>query len=108
MSIKQLDAVSAYSQAAKQLQNGLSGSRDGGTDGAGGSSAFSALVSDSIGDVKNTTQNLEVTSAKALVDQADIVDVATAVSNAEMVVETVVTVRDKVISAYNDILKMPI
>ncbi|WP_081786497.1 flagellar hook-basal body complex protein FliE [Kordiimonas gwangyangensis] len=32
----------------------------------------------------------------------------TAVSNAEMVVDTVISVRDKVISAYNDILKMPI
>ncbi|WP_262695373.1 flagellar hook-basal body complex protein FliE [Kordiimonas aquimaris] len=107
MNIKQLDAVNAYSQASKQLQNGLAGPRDG-ADGASGESAFASLVSDSIGDVKATTTNLEVTSAQALTGQSDIVDVATAVSNAEMVVETVVTVRDKVLSAYNDILKMPI
>lgn len=107
MNIKQLDAVSAYSQASQQLQNGLSGPRSG-NDGSGGESAFSSLVSDSINDIQKTTANLEVTSAKALAGQSDIVDVATAVSNAEMVVETVVTVRDKVLSAYNDILKMPI
>lgn len=107
MNVKQLDAVNAYSQASKQLQEGLSGPRDG-ADGPGGESAFASLVNDSIGDVKATTANLEVTSAKALTGQSDIVDVATAVSNAEMVVETVVTVRDKVLSAYNDILKMPI
>lgn len=108
MNIKQMDAVNAYAQASKQLQQGLNGARDGGEDGVQGESAFSALVTDSLGDVKNSTANLEVTSAKALVDQADIVDVATAVSNAETVVQTVVTVRDKVIGAYNDILKMPI
>jgi len=107
MNIKQMDAVNAYTQASKQLQQGLSGSKESGG-GSGVESAFSSLISESIGDVKSTTANMEVTSAKALVDQADLVDVVTAVSNAEMVVETVVTVRDKVIGAYNDILKMPI
>ncbi|MEM9290023.1 MAG: flagellar hook-basal body complex protein FliE, partial [Pseudomonadota bacterium] len=34
--------------------------------------------------------------------------VVTAVTSAEMAVETVVAVRDKVLSAYNDIIKMPI
>lgn len=106
MNIKQMDAVNAYTQASKQLQQGLSGSKEAG--GGGAESAFSSLVTESIGDVKNSTASMEVTSAKALVDQADLVDVVTAVSNAEMVVETVVTVRDKVIGAYNDILKMPI
>lgn len=108
MSIKQLDAVNAYSQASKQLQQGLAGARDGSEDGVKGQSAFASMVTDSLGDVNKAAETLEVTTAKSLVDQADIVDVATAVSNAEMVVETVVTVRDKVISAYNDILKMPI
>lgn len=107
MSIKQLDAVNAYAQAAKQTQQGLTGARDG-EDGMKGESAFASMVTESLGDVRASTANLEVTSAKAIAAQADIVDVATAVSNAEMVVETVVTVRDKVIGAYNDILKMPI
>jgi len=104
MNIKQLDALSAYSQATKQATDGIA-SRDGGKD---GESAFSALVNDSLGSVANATSNVELQSAKALVGQADLVDVATAVQNAEMVVQTVVTVRDKVVAAYNDILKMPI
>jgi len=104
MNIKQLDALSAYSQATKQMQGGLT-SRGG--DGAG-ESAFSSLVSDSLGGVATATKNVELQSAKALVGQADLVDVATAVQNAEMVVQTVVSVRDKVVAAYNDILKMPI
>lgn len=107
MSIKQLDGVNAYAQATKQMQQGLTGARDG-EDGMKADSAFASLVTESLGDVKDATAGLEVASAKSLVKEADIVDVATAASNAEMVVETVVTVRDKVISAYNDILKMPI
>ncbi|MCK0069797.1 flagellar hook-basal body complex protein FliE [Kordiimonas laminariae] len=107
MNIKQLDALSAYSQASKQLQNGI-GAREGQDGVSSGGSAFSGLIDDALGDVKAATANTEVTAAKALVDEADMVDVATAVSNAELVVETVVTVRDKVISAYNDIIKMPI
>jgi len=107
MNIKQLDAVSAYSQATKQMQEGLT-SREG-KDGIGETtSAFSSLVSDALGNVTAATQNTEVHAAKALVDEANMVDVVTAVSNAELVVQTVTTVRDKVIGAYNDILKMPI
>jgi flagellar hook-basal body complex protein FliE len=106
MNVKQLDALSAYSQATKQMQNGM-GARDG-SDGVQGGSAFTNMVNDALGDVSKATNNLEVQSAKALVDEADMVDVATAVQNAEVVVQTVVSVRDKVIAAYNDILKMPI
>ncbi len=107
MNIKQLDAVNAYAQASKKLQDGGISARDG-MDGQVEKSAFSALVSDAIDDVNKATATAEITGAKAMVDQADMVDVVTAVSNAELVVDTVVTVRDKVISAYNDILKMPI
>ncbi len=106
MNIKQLDAMSAYSQATKQMQDGLV-SR-GGEDGVKGSSAFSALVTESLSDVASVTKNVELQSAKSLVGKADLVDVATAVQNAEVVVQTVVSVRDKVVAAYNDILKMPI
>jgi len=106
MNVKQLDALSAYSQATKQIQDGFS-SR-GGEDGVKTESAFSALVAESLGDASAATKNVEVQSANALMGKADLVDVATAVQNAEVVVQTVVSVRDKVVAAYNDILKMPI
>jgi len=104
MNIKQLDALSAYSEATKQAQGGLESRGGEGAD----KSAFSSLVSEGLGDVAEATKHLEQQSASALVGKADLVDVATAVQNAEMVVQTVVTVRDKVVAAYNDILKMPI
>jgi flagellar hook-basal body complex protein FliE len=40
--------------------------------------------------------------------KAELVDVVTAVTQAEITLETVTAVRDKVISAYQDIMRMPI
>ena len=107
MNIKQMDAANAYSQAAQQFQNLTPNSNSDG-DAVKNGSAFADLISDQIGEVRQATSSAELTSAKSLTGQADLVDIVTSVSNAEMVVDTVVSVRDRVISAYNDILKMPI
>ena len=40
--------------------------------------------------------------------KADLVDVATAISSAQASLETVMAVRDQVISAYQEIMRMPI
>jgi len=49
------------------------------------------------------------TRAQAVVmGKANMIDVVTAVSETETAVQTLVSVRDKVIAAYEDILKMPI
>ena len=40
--------------------------------------------------------------------KANTLDLVTAVAETELAVETLVTVRDRVISAYQDILNMPI
>ncbi|MEP3301317.1 MAG: flagellar hook-basal body complex protein FliE, partial [Roseibium sp.] len=40
--------------------------------------------------------------------RTDVVDVVTAVAETEMALETMVSVRDRVISAYEEIMRMPI
>ena len=50
----------------------------------------------------------EVKAAGLVQGKGDLVDVVTAVNSAEMTLETVVAIRDKVIAAYQDILRMPI
>jgi flagellar hook-basal body complex protein FliE len=52
---------------------------------------------------KSDAQALAMTSGKA-----NVVDVVTAVAETEVAVETLVSVRDRVISAYEDIMRMPI
>ena len=45
---------------------------------------------------------------QAVANQADLNDIVTAVNNAEMTLQTVVAIRDRVIQAYQEILRMPI
>jgi flagellar hook-basal body complex protein FliE len=59
---------------------------------------------------KFTAQGHEVDAkAKALaMGKGDVVDVVTAVADSEDAVQTLVSVRDKMISAYEEIMRMPI
>lgn len=104
--IKAMDAATAYANAAKNLtQNGTAG---GVSAGGEGKDAFTNVLGDMLEQVSGATSTSENTALKTMQGQADVLDVVTAVNNAEMVVDTVVAVRDKVISAYNEIIKMPI
>ena len=53
-------------------------------------------------------QASEPLSLAAVADQADLTQVVTAVAEAETMLNTVVAVRDRVIEAYKDIMRMPI
>lgn len=70
--------------------------------------SFGDLIGNALKSAAASGYNSEAVSTKALAGKADISDVVTAVSNAEMALNTVVVVRDRVISAYQDIIKMPI
>lgn len=69
---------------------------------------FSEMVRSSAEQVEKDNQYAELMSMKAVKGTADIQEVVMAVSNAEVALQTVVAVRDKVVSAYQDILQMPI
>ena len=47
-------------------------------------------------------------SLKAVAGEAELSEVVTAVANAETALQTVVTVRDRIITAYQEIMRMPI
>jgi len=69
---------------------------------------FGELVRGALDQAAQTTKSAETQSMAALSGKADIVDVVTAISAAESTLETVVAVRDQVIQAYQEILRMPI
>ena len=50
----------------------------------------------------------EVASQGAVTGKVELTDVVTAVTNAELTLQTVVAVRDRVIQAYQEIMRMPI
>ena len=69
--------------------------------------SFSDFLSGSLQNAVQTVQAGEQMAAKQVAGQADIVDVVNAVNNAELTLDTVVAVRDKVIAAYQSIMQMP-
>jgi len=97
------DAISAYSNAAKSL--GTPAADSGSDTGAAGPS-FASMLQDGAKAAIDSGKKSEEMSKQAITGKADIPDVVAAVSNAELTLQTVVAVRDKVVSAYNDILKM--
>ncbi len=72
------------------------------------SSQFLNMVKGVAQDAIEGTRQAETVSQDAMRGKADLTDVVTAVANAEATLQTVVNVRDKVIRAYQEILKMPI
>jgi flagellar hook-basal body complex protein FliE len=104
MAIDFSSAVNAYKKAAAAAP--LAGGKDTAITPSGGT--FANMVGDSLQQAVNTGREAENLSIKQISGEADLKDVITAVANAEQTLETVVAVRDKVLSAYNEILKMPI
>jgi flagellar hook-basal body complex protein FliE len=70
--------------------------------------SFADMLGDVAQDAKAAGVSAEKLSIKAVAGKADINEVVSAVANAEVTLQTVVAVRDKVIAAYQDILRMPI
>lgn len=98
-------AVNAYRQAAGTVTSGKPAAPIGGEDDKG---SFASMVTNSLKQAVQSGREAETLSMKQIAGEADLKDVIAAVANAEQTLETVVAVRDKVLSAYQDILKMPI
>jgi len=68
---------------------------------------FAGLVRNAIDEAIKIGERSENLSVAAVTDKADINQVVTAVAEAEVTLQTVVAVRDKVLEAYKDIIRMP-
>lgn len=74
-------------------------------DAAGGAGATATRFAENFAQV---LQNAEATAQQAMTGNADPHALVSALSEAQMAVETVVAVRDKVVEAYLEILRMPV
>ena len=68
---------------------------------------FASLVKDAIKEAVKIGQKSEQLTIQGITDRADINQVVTAVAEAELTLQTVVAVRDKVLDAYKEIIRMP-
>ena len=102
------NAFAAGAYAAIQNIGGLKGGMPKIAPATGAEGGFSSLLTsalDKVGDAgaKADAQALSVASGKA-----NVVDVVTAVAESETAMQTLVAVRDRVISAYEEIMRMQI
>ncbi|MET0274904.1 MAG: flagellar hook-basal body complex protein FliE [Phenylobacterium sp.] len=102
--ITALSAAKAYAAIQKTagIDPGLGG---GAVSGAGG---FGDLLKSAMTDAMQATKTAEIQMTNQVRGKAELVDVVTAISAAEASLETVMAVRDQVISAYQEIMRMPI
>jgi flagellar hook-basal body complex protein FliE len=106
MSIDSLFASRAYGDVmaqGKMPSKGLSG-----PDEAKPGQSFGDMVKAMVNDTVETSKQSESMTVAALSNEAEMIDVVTAITSAEVTLETVVAVRDKVIEAYQSIMRMPI
>lgn len=66
------------------------------------------ILSNSYKSLKSTFKKAETLSIQSLTNEVDLVDVMTSLNEAEILLKTTQSIRDKMISAYLDIFKMPI
>ena len=76
--------------------------------GAASGGGFAQVLEKALADTSNAVQGSEMQAMKAAAGTADVTDIVTAVTNAELALETVVAIRDRVIAAYQDMIRMPI
>jgi len=69
---------------------------------------FASMVKNIATESINTLQTAEKTAIDGLNNKADVQTVVEAMAQAEMTVKTVTAVRDKVVEAYQEILRMPV
>lgn len=70
--------------------------------------SFGEYMKDSVAESIQVMKHGETMQARAVTGQADITEVVQAVTNAELTLQTIVAVRDRMISAYKEIMSMPI
>jgi len=69
---------------------------------------FGKLVAQGMQGVVDAGKTSDKLSLDLVNGKANVVDVVTAISQTELAMESMVAVRDKVISAYEEIMRMPI
>jgi len=97
-------AANAYAALSRMMETG---GAEKGAQTSGGPS-FGAVLKDAIGSVMEAGKKSDGQTMAMASGKANVMDVVTAVAETDVAVSTLVSVRDRVIQSYEDIMKMPI
>lgn len=103
MSLDAIRAAQAYAQVARAAASAGAGAPE---DAAAPN--FGAMVKTAIEETASTLKAGEAAAIEVAQGEANLVDVVTAISAAEASLETALAVRNRVIEAYQEIMRMPI
>ena len=105
MSIGAIDAMNAYGRLVRPTVTATA------TPSAAAPSdvsSFGNVLAEAVGGASSSLKAAEGASLRQVTGKGDLIDVTTAMTAAEMAMDTVVAVRDRVINAYSDIMRMQI
>jgi flagellar hook-basal body complex protein FliE len=94
--IRPQTALDAYSRAGASDETGED------------TGSFGNVMKRAMADVVDTGQDAEAKSIQAIAGQGDLTDVVTAVSKADLALQTTVAIRDRMVQAYQTIMNMTI
>ncbi len=69
---------------------------------------FADMVKSAVNGAMDVSQRGETAAMAAITGNAGLTEVVTAVAEAELTLQTVVAIRDKVVAAYQEISRMPV
>lgn len=101
MSLNALDGLSAYTRVIGVGAKPPAGA----SEAAGG---FAGMVEGLVGTAAKSLGAAEAATRSQLAGKGDLIDVVTAIGAAETALDTVVAVRDKMVGAYQEIMRMQI
>jgi len=111
MQSNSMSGAAAYAAIQNRLVTGAdaAGSVGIGGHGAGQSEGtFGAALQGAMTDLVDLGHDADAKSIQAMSGKGNLTDVVMAVSKAEMALQATVAVRDKVVSAYQDIMRMAV
>ena|SRR5437667_12592602 len=108
-----ISAANAYANLAKLTSPGAAAGKSfpglgTGKSFEGDGPSFGAMVKDALGSVMDAGRKSDAQTVAMASGKANVMDVVTAVAETDVAVSTLVSVRDRVIQSYEDIMKMPI
>ncbi|MBB2203598.1 flagellar hook-basal body complex protein FliE [Gluconacetobacter takamatsuzukensis] len=106
---RSLDAVNAYAQTQKTLQAGADLQGDNETSPTSDAvSSFSDVLDSALKNAIKSGKTAEAQTAEGLSGKGSLTDIATSVEEAKLTLQSVTTVRDRLVQAYQDVMKMSI
>ena len=101
-------AANAYASLARIMDSAGGGAGGLGKLGEANGPSFGAALKEVLGGVMDAGKKSDAQTIAMTQGKANVMDVVTAVAETDVAVSTLVSVRDRVIQSYEDIMRMPI